>query len=131
MLSVKQIVAMASAGVKVDLNDVKDLIYDEGTPEFSHPAPPIQPYLGLLGEFDLTIELARRMRWLRSDFHYSGAQPLPAGIDFIKSHRLNADTVVTIVVTGGKVLTIEDPSAIFPSDTLVTQIRLLEGNPTG
>jgi hypothetical protein len=46
----------------------------------------------------------------------------------ISSHKLNDEQAVTFVIHGEKALVIHDDLNLFPSDALVTQLRLLESN---
>lgn len=41
------------------------------------------------------------------------------------STALAEDKVVVFIVQRGKHVTLEDPASLFPSDTLITQLRLL------
>lgn len=52
------------------------------------------------------------------------SNPLP--FDFIQAHHLTPDRVVVFVVNNGEPAMIED-DALFPSDKLMTQLRLLRG----
>lgn len=45
--------------------------------------------------------------------------------EFIDTH-LSGDKVFVFVVQDNQAVTIEDSTALFPSDTLITQLRLLE-----
>lgn len=45
----------------------------------------------------------------------------------ISCHKLNAEMAVVFLIVGGKALLIEDDLNLFPSDALVTQLRLMEG----
>lgn len=45
--------------------------------------------------------------------------------DTIKPYKLNPDQAVVFIIHDGRALTINDDLALFPSDTLVTQLRLL------
>lgn len=45
--------------------------------------------------------------------------------DFIEAACLNEDRMAVFVVTNGKHVTLEDDAHLFPSDTLITQLRLL------
>lgn len=68
--------------------------------------------------------LCSRMRW----YEYDPYRLLPANappFQRISAHRLNEDTVVVFVIQNGKALTIEDGADLFPSDALVTQLRLI------
>lgn len=68
--------------------------------------------------------IASRMRW--SDYDpYSNAMRTAPPFQRISAHRLNDETVVVFVISNGKAVLIEDGAALFPSDALVTQLRLL------
>ena len=45
--------------------------------------------------------------------------------EFIEAHRIDEDRVVVFLVHNQQPLMIEDDGSLFPSDTLVTQLRLL------
>jgi hypothetical protein len=46
----------------------------------------------------------------------------------VTAHKLNAEQAVVFVIVDGKALLIHDDLNLFPSDALVTQLRLLEKN---
>jgi hypothetical protein len=50
--------------------------------------------------------------------------PWVAPFEFIASHRISDDRYVVFLVVEGEAFTIED-GALFPSDALITQLRLL------
>lgn len=80
--------------------------------------PGMQQAGPLLTEDDTLLQMiASRMRW-----------PSAYSPPFRKivAHRLTPDTVAVFVAVGGKAVVIEDGFELFPSDTLVTQLRLLE-----
>jgi hypothetical protein len=60
--------------------------------------------------------LKSRMRW---------GPKLPFKVT--SCHRLSHDKAVVFVIHEDRHLTIEDDWALFPSDTLVTQLRLIQG----
>jgi hypothetical protein len=60
--------------------------------------------------------LKMRMRW---------GSKLPFKVT--SCHRLSHDKAVVFVIHEDRHLTIEDDWALFPSDTLVTQLRLIQG----
>jgi len=41
-------------------------------------------------------------------------------------HKINDEKVVILVINNGTHVVLEDPWPLFPSDTLITQLRLLE-----
>lgn len=86
--------------------------------------PPIKTEDSIL--FDM---LCSRMRWDQQPDLINPPFTIRAPkFQKICVHKLNPDTVVVFVVAGGKPIVIEDGAALFPSDTLVTQLRLLEEN---
>lgn len=48
-------------------------------------------------------------------------------LDHIHAHKINDEKVAVLVVHKGQATLIEDDNSLFPSDTLVTQLRLLIG----
>jgi hypothetical protein len=46
--------------------------------------------------------------------------------DYIASHRITADKVAVFVCNNGSYVVLEDNSDLFPSDTLITQLRMLQ-----
>lgn len=55
-----------------------------------------------------------------------GAQSrFDSGFDFIEATKLSDDKMVVFCVVNGKHVSIEDDFHLFPSDTLVTQLRVL------
>ena len=47
------------------------------------------------------------------------------GFDYLEAHRLSDDKVAVFIINNGKHCTIEDDAHLFPSDTLITQLRIL------
>lgn len=47
------------------------------------------------------------------------------GFDYIEATKLSDDKMVVFVINNGKHCTIEDDAHLFPSDTLITQLRIL------
>lgn len=86
--------------------------------------PPIAPSPFKTEDSILYDMIASRMRW--SDYDpYSNAMRTAPPFQRISAHRLNDETVVVFVISNGKAVLIEDGAALFPSDALVTQLRLL------
>ena len=50
---------------------------------------------------------------------------IPKGLSDLKT-SFSADKVFVFIVTGDKAVVLEDEAGMFPSDTLITQIRLLQ-----
>lgn len=63
--------------------------------------------------------LAMRMRW-----YELGA---PKGFEACNCYKRDEDVFVFVVPKQGEPLIITDDAALFPSDKLITQLRLLEG----
>lgn len=57
--------------------------------------------------------LASRMRWMGSPFAYTHCR------------KLGKDTVAVIVETSDDIVVLKDDATLFPSDALVTQLRIL------
>lgn len=57
--------------------------------------------------------IASRMRWKESPFAY------------IHCRELGEDTVAVIVETSDDIVVLKDDATLFPSDTLITQLRIL------
>lgn len=68
--------------------------------------------------------LCSRMRWLDSDPYRLVPTPQPP-FQRISAHKLNDTTAVVFIIQNGKAVLIEDGLDLFPSDTLITQLRLL------
>lgn len=68
--------------------------------------------------------ICSRMRWNEHDPYLLMPAKEPP-FQKISAHRLNPDTVVVFVIQNGKAILLEDGVDLFPSDTLVTQLRLL------
>jgi hypothetical protein len=68
-------------------------------------------------EPSLLAMIGSRMRW-------DPEAMLP--FDVIAPHRINEEQVAVFIVVSGRALIIHDDANLFPSDTLVTQLRLLE-----
>jgi len=66
-----------------------------------------------LSETELQGMLFSRMRWKRHPF------------DRLLACKLNDSTVVVFLIKDGKALMIEDDINLYPTDALVTQLRLL------
>ena len=49
------------------------------------------------------------------------------GLDHIHVHTKGVDTAIVFIVKDGKPVTVEDDPSLFPSDNLITQLRLLMG----
>lgn len=54
-----------------------------------------------------------------------GARGYGSGLDFMAAHKLTDEKIVVFVCNDGKYVTLEDDADLFPSDALVTQIRML------
>jgi hypothetical protein len=71
-------------------------------------------------ESNMSNMLAARMGWNVSSPSCSFQK--------ISAHKLNEDQAAIFVIAGQKALVIHDDLNLFPSDALVTQLRLLENN---
>lgn len=72
--------------------------------------------------------LMMRMTATDPDYQTSYSRPF-SDFEFIRVHKANEDKYYVFVVQGGAAVTLED-NALFPSDTLITQLRLIQGNKT-
>lgn len=81
--------------------------------------PTYQPYRDFDGGVTLVGHIALRLRWLPGN--------LPP-LDALFAHRAD-DKVFVFVVVDGQAVTLEDGWDLFPSDALITQLRLLEKKP--
>ena len=66
--------------------------------------------------------LAMRMRWEKSYAHMDNAYPTPF-LDVVVSQR--PGTVLVMIVMNEEHLVLEDDELMFPSDKLITKIRML------
>ncbi len=64
----------------------------------------------------LTTMISMRLRSRREDF-----------FDHWHAHKIGDERVVLFIVHKGQEVVLSDPWPLFPSDTLITQLRLLEG----
>lgn len=62
--------------------------------------------------------IASRMRWSPAGLHF----------DYLEARKLNSEQAIVFLVVGDKAVMIYDDINLFPSDTLITQLRLLENN---
>ncbi len=60
--------------------------------------------------------ISMRLRSRREDF-----------FDHWHAHKIGDERVVLFIVHKGQEVVLSDPWPLFPSDTLITQLRLLEG----
>lgn len=65
---------------------------------------------------------------LRLDALPVGTKVTWPNLDYLEGYIKN-DVAIIFIVKGGKPLTIEDDPGLFPSDALVTQLRLLMADP--
>jgi hypothetical protein len=63
--------------------------------------------------------IASRMRWGEGE---------ASGFDHIQPHQLTEEQIAVFVIQNKRALIIYDDANLFPSDTLITQLRLLEKN---
>lgn len=58
---------------------------------------------------------------------YNGQQYVSPdkGIDFISSYRISPERVAVFVCNNGAYVVLEDDANLFPSDSLITQLRML------
>jgi len=50
-----------------------------------------------------------------------------SGFDALHAHQVSPDKVIVFVIANGQPVTIEDDGGLFPSDALITQLRILRG----
>jgi hypothetical protein len=50
----------------------------------------------------------------------------PKRFDYIATHRITAEKVAVFVCNNGSYVVLEDNTDLFPSDTLITQLRMLQ-----
>jgi hypothetical protein len=124
VLTPEDVAKMAAAGVKIAWTDVQYRL--------RRPLPPQRYLVGPDGNFrmdtpDLLLsQLEFRMKWpekRKDGMHYQSAAP---ALDFINVHKLNDEKVAVFVVRKGEAITLYDDWMLYPSDALVTQLRLLE-----
>ncbi len=88
------------------------------------PNPPIYRT-----EDDLLHDMLNsRMRWYQQQLAPAGHTIKYPTFTKVCTHRLSPETIAVFVAINGKAIVIEDNADLFPSDTLVTQLRLLEEN---
>ena len=75
--------------------------------------PPMDPLQLIAARLRLPMEQGMRMEW--------------PNLDHINVYTKGADTAIVFIVKGGKPVCIEDDPSLFPSDNLITQLRLLMG----
>jgi len=92
------------------VNPIKVPLYG-GVPHHTINAYPIY------GPRDTIALLYQRMRW----------QALPENIVAMSVSPLDEETYLITQVRGGQPVVLKDPNNLFPSDTTVTQLRLLIG----
>lgn len=81
------------------------------------PARTLLGHANTDGDGDLIRMLAMRLRW-------SDGQPLPYMHLYVT--RVDNEVIVVVVNTGQAPVVMQDGWDLFPSDTLITQLRLLE-----
>jgi hypothetical protein len=112
-----QVAEMAKAGVTIDFKDVVGhLDCSAARPELMYSDGSHQHLTRLLEERLLRPSLAAGLRYLRD------GDEMP----FMASTRVSDDVIVTFLVANGQPLMLEDDARMFPSDALITKIRLLE-----
>ena len=105
-ITVRDLVELAKAGVKIEWYEARQILDDQGLLDY-----PDSPKA-------LRRALFQRLRWSPYE---------PSTVQALWCHRIARDKVATFVVTrAGEVLIIEDDYSLFPSDALITQIRLIE-----
>jgi hypothetical protein len=117
MLSVSDVVKLALAGVKVDLNDIKGSIdRDENL-----PSPPVIPPANV---FPRNLEEAFWDRWRRA--HLNSMQSFYEPPYGIYAHEF-AETVYVMVCPRKQApFIIEDRAPCYPSDALMAALSLYE-----
>lgn len=63
-----------------------------------------------------------RMIYMR--LHVQGGDRKP--FDFLATHRITEDKVAVFVCNNGSYVVLEDNTDLFPSDTLITQLRMIK-----
>lgn len=66
-----------------------------------------------------------RMIYLRLQ-GVTDANPVATLFDFLAAHRLTDDKMAVFVCNNGSYVVIEDDTNMFPSDALITQLRMLQ-----
>ena len=98
-----------------------------GAPTFS--MPPAQSIYDPVPQHPPTDPMAMlqmRMRWgvWSLPLHQQGSYCLPHPFDFVTVADSKKDVII-FVIKDGEPVTLRDTHELFPSDTLVTQLRLL------
>lgn len=70
-------------------------------------------------ETDLRAILQARMGWLKPGMIQNGA------LEYLGVHRIRNGNVAVFIVANGTPAIIEDPADLYPSDALVTKLRML------
>lgn len=112
---------MAKAGIKMSFEEIRDHLTSEA---YVHH----EPMFPVDSDQDLLRRLAGRARWMEGfrDGAYCPFGPFSS----VHAHKLNAETVVVFVARNGQHVTLDDSTALFPSDKLLTQLNLIiDGEP--
>ena len=121
MLSVSDVVKLAMAGVKIDLNDIKGAIdRDENLPS-SYPLK--EPNV-----FPKTLEEAFWDRWhrahtRRNEFEYGLSIPYE-----VHAHEFAETVYVMVCPVKQAPFIIEDHHLLYPSDALMAKLAIYESN---
>jgi hypothetical protein len=118
-ITIKEACELAKSGVQLTWHEIRhDVVSD-----LASPAP--DPFSEFGRDNGLFRMLSFRMHWQGLEFTYGRIHP--AGFNHITVHKSDDKTVLVFVVQkDGKYLVVEDEWNLFPSDALITQLRLLE-----
>jgi hypothetical protein len=122
-ITVKEAIELAKAGVVMNYNDIKDTLRCE--PDYPAPA---QAYQVGTSEY-LVRELADRMTRpmkRKGEAHGFFYQWPPEPFTHISAAETKDGIITVFAVANGEALTFTDDAVLYPSDKLITQLRLLE-----
>jgi hypothetical protein len=84
------------------------------------PPPPVSPMSNRFTESNMQSMLQYRMGW--------NMNAPKCELTSYRAHKLNDEAAVVFIIHRGKAIMIEDDLQLYPSDALVTQLRLLEAS---
>lgn len=126
LFATDDLVELAKAGVAIDFKEIIMHAERMNTP-FFHPTPTLSSSpVSEDSPEELRAELFRRLR--RPHRHsqvFADTHDFP--FQAVCCVKLSADKIAVFVVNNGVPQILEDEYNTFPSDTLITQLRLLEG----
>jgi len=67
-----------------------------------------------------------RMIYMRLQAGKGGVNPVAGIFDFLAVHKLNDEKMAVFVCNNGDYAVIEDDANMFPSDALITQLRMVQ-----